>query len=142
MIETALLISSLLLWGFIHSFLASLKVKEFIKNKFGDLIFGYYRLFYNIFALISFFPIIGFMASLPDKKLYAIPLPWVVFSLIIQALSLVGLVIGLKQTGTLEFLGFNVLIGVPDTRRRALNKSGLYKYVRHPLYSAGLILLW
>lgn len=142
MSENALLISSLFLWGSVHSFLASLKIKEFIKKRFGNLASGYYRLAYNIIAVISFFPIIGLMAFLPDYKLYTIPMPWVAFTLIFQLSSSAVLAIGLKQTGTMEFLGLDVLVGVKDSEPHKLNKSGLYKFMRHPLYSAGLVLLW
>jgi protein-S-isoprenylcysteine O-methyltransferase Ste14 len=140
--ENVLLISSLFLWGFIHSILASLQIKAFIKNRFGQMVIRYYRLAYNIFAVISFSPIIGLMFILQDSKLYSIPMPWVTFPILVQLLSFYVLVIGLKQTGALGFLGLNVIIGISESEPQKLNNSGFYKYVRHPLYSAGILLLW
>jgi len=142
MTDSFLLILLLILWGLIHSILASLSLKFLIKNRFGEKVIRYYRLVYNIFAVVSFLPIIGLLIVLRDNQLYSIPKPWVVFPLLAQFLSLLFLVIGLKQTGALEFLGLHVFMGAIEPKPQSLNKSGLYKYVRHPLYSAGLILLW
>jgi len=137
--DTFLLISLLFLWCLIHSLLASLPIKFFIKNRFGDKVIRYYRMAYNIFAVVSFLPIIGLMIVLHDNQLYSIPKPWVVFPLIAQFISFLFLAIGLKETGALEFLGLHVLMGQLEPEHRVINISGLYKYVRHPLYSAGLV---
>jgi protein-S-isoprenylcysteine O-methyltransferase Ste14 len=66
----------------------------------------------------------------------------VAFFLLAQLIAMVILVVGLRQTGVLNFLGFNVFWGEPKNESQTLNTGGLYRYVRHPLYSAGMILLW
>ena len=142
MLNSFLLIALLFIWGIMHSIMASLPIKSFIKNKVGELASRYYRLVYNIFAVVSFLPILGFMLFLRDDQLYAIPKPWVFITLIVQVLSLAILTIGLKQTGAMEFLGLHVFVSEKELIPQSLNKSGLYKYVRHPLYSAGLVFLW
>jgi len=134
--------ASLLLWGIIHSVMASLWIKDFIRRRLGEHVFRYYRLFYNIFAGVSLLPILGLMVMLGDHQLYSIPKPWVVFFLFVQFLSLLALMIGLKQTGALEFLGLNVFIREDEPSSQNFSTRGLYKFVRHPLYSAGLVFLW
>jgi protein-S-isoprenylcysteine O-methyltransferase Ste14 len=97
---------------------------------------------YNIFAGVSFLPILGCLLVLGDYRLYTIPKPWVVFFLFVQVFSLLILLIGLKQTGALEFSGLNVFLGKNLAESQSMNTSGLYKIVRHPLYSAGFVLMW
>jgi len=142
MFNTFLLILLLFLWGSIHSILASLPIKKFIKDRYGEKLIRYYRLAYNSFAVVSFLPILGLMFVLRDIQLYSIPKPWVFIPMVVQIFSLIILTIGLKQTGALEFLGLHVFLDEKKPVPQSLNKSGLYKYVRHPLYSAGLVLLW
>ena len=94
------------------------------------------------FAEVNFLPIFGLMLFLRDDQLYAIPKPWVFITLIVQVLSMLILAIGFKQTGAMKFLGLHVIMGEKELILESLNKSGFYKYVRHPLYSAGLVFLW
>lgn len=140
--NTFLLILFLLIWGLFHSFLASMPVKRFIQNTFRRSVSRFYRLLYNIFALISFLPIVGLAMILPDTLLYSIQSPWVYFLLAIQFLSLAILTLGLIQTGILEFLGLKGLMGGEEHFPKGLCMNGLYKFVRHPLYSAGLLFMW
>jgi protein-S-isoprenylcysteine O-methyltransferase Ste14 len=46
------------------------------------------------------------------------------------------------QTDTLSFIGLRQLFQDPETTPAQLVTHGLYGYVRHPLYSAGLMVLW
>lgn len=101
----------------------------------------FYRFAYNLFSVISFAPILWLMAVLPDQVLYRISAPWVYFSLTGQVAAVVMLVIGVLQTGPLSFIGLRQLIEGKD-RTSELVTQGLYRWVRHPLYSAGLLFIW
>ena len=46
------------------------------------------------------------------------------------------------QTGPLDFAGFRQLFRLADDRPPGMVTGGLYRYVRHPLYSAGIVFLW
>ena len=140
--DSFILITPLFLWGLLHSIMASIWIKDLIRKRLGERVFRYYRLFYNIFAGVSFLPIIALMFILRDYQLYSIPKPWVFFFLFVQILSLLILVIGLKHTGALDFLGLNVIIRKNESESQSFTTRGLYKYVRHPLYSAGFVLMW
>jgi protein-S-isoprenylcysteine O-methyltransferase Ste14 len=134
------LIFAVLLWGLIHSLLASLKAKELVRRWFGDRARRFYRLGYNIFACISFLPVLALMFLISDRTLYFIQLPWSGLMVLGELLSVVALVIGFRQTDAWEFLGF-YQPGESDKPSR-LTTSGLYHYVRHPLYTAGLAFIW
>jgi protein-S-isoprenylcysteine O-methyltransferase Ste14 len=97
-----------------------------------------YRLLYNLFAVVSFLPILALAAMLPDQRLYAIPSPWVVISLAGQVLAVLALLAGVLQTGVWAFLGVQQLLQPASDQPPRLVVRGLYRWVRHPLYTAGL----
>ncbi|MDP2993879.1 MAG: isoprenylcysteine carboxylmethyltransferase family protein [Anaerolineales bacterium] len=134
------LILSVLLWGLLHSLLASLKAKELARRWLGDRPARFYRLGYNVFAGVSFLPVLAVMFLVSDRTLYLVPLPWLLFLVAGELLAVAVLVVGFLQTDAWEFLGLRQL-GESD-RPSKLTTSGLYHYVRHPLYAAGLAFIW
>jgi protein-S-isoprenylcysteine O-methyltransferase Ste14 len=53
------------------------------------------------------------------------------------------LLLGLLQTDVWSFLGFRQLLRPDsDDQPARLVLTGLYRWVRHPLYTAGLIFIW
>ena len=135
------LVLTILVWGFVHSLTASLGAKEWIKRTFGDGIMRYYRFGYNAFSALSLLPILWLMATLPDRVLYHVDAPWMYLMLTGQLLAMVMLVVGVLQTDTLSFIGLRQLFeGTERTPKLVIR--GLYRWVRHPLYSAGLLLIW
>ena len=132
---------AVLVWGIIHSITASLGVKAWIQRVLGDTGVRIYRLAYNLFSVISFLPILWLMIVLPDRTLYQIPAPWVYLSLAGQITSVVFLVVGVLQTDTLSFVGLRQLFEGSE-RPSKMVTHGLYRWVRHPLYTAGLLFIW
>lgn len=57
-------------------------------------------------------------------------------------MAVIALVAAFRQTDAWEFLGLCQLDGQKDERPATLNTFGLYRYVRHPLYTAGLAFIW
>ena len=137
-----IILLAVLLYGLIHSFLASLWMKAKAKHWFGRLADRSFRLFYNLFAFLTLLPVLALPVLLIDKLLYAIPFPWVVFTLLVQIISFAALVIGLMQTGIASFLGLRHLIQKSENEPPLLVVNGLYRWVRHPLYTAGLLFIW
>jgi protein-S-isoprenylcysteine O-methyltransferase Ste14 len=133
-------IISLLLWGVIHTLLASLGFKSFLAKSLGKTLMRGYRLTYNAFALISFLPTLYLVATLPDAPLYSVPAPVSYLMLLGQGLGLILLIVGVLQTDTLSFVGLRPLF--EEEIPNALVTNGLYRLVRHPLYTAGLLVLW
>ena len=134
------LVLSILAWGVVHSLLASLQVKELARRWFGRNGLRFYRLFYNAFAMVSFLPVLGVAALTPDRILYAVRFPWSVLMVLGEILAIAGLVAGVLKTGVWDFLGLQPFMGNKKPAR--LTITGLYHYVRHPLYAAGLALIW
>ena len=101
-----------------------------------------YRLAYNLFAGVSLLPVLALPVLLPDRALYRIPPPWSYLALAVQGLALLALLVGLWQTGVWSFLGLEQLRQPVGNGNPRLVVSGLYRWVRHPLYTAGLVFLW
>ncbi len=131
---------SLLLWSLFHSLLASLAFKSFSINALGKKLMRGYRLFYNLFSFISFLPILYLVATLPDAPLYSIPTPISYLMILGQGIGIVLLIVGVLQTDTLSFVGLRQLF--EEEKSSTLVTRGLYRFVRHPLYTAGLLILW
>jgi len=134
------LVLLVLLWGSVHSLLASLKAKELFLGWFGTKVMRFYRLFYNVLAVLSFIPVLVIAALTNSRTLYVVPFPWSGLMVLGEILAVAGLVIGFLQTNAWEFLGLRQL-GESDGPSQ-LQTSGLYRYVRHPLYATGLAFIW
>jgi len=132
---------AVLIWGVIHSLTASLKAKDWARRTLGDAGMRFYRFAYNIFSVISFAPILWLVAVLPDRVLYQIPAPWIYLLLAGQFAAIVLLLAGVLHTDTLSFVGLRQLFEAKE-RSSQLVTHGLYRWVRHPLYTAGLLFIW
>ncbi len=134
------LIFAIVLWGIVHSLLASTGVKALFRRTLGDGFMKFYRLFYNIFAVVSILPAVYLMLTLPDDPLYQVPAPFSAVMRVGQLLSVVLLFVAVLQTDLLSFVGLRQFVEEEKTGR--LIVTGLYRYVRHPLYTFSLLILW
>lgn len=141
-ISTLVLIFAIIVWGFVHSLLASLAAKARVRKWFGPGSDRWYRLAYNMFGILTFLPILGLLAMDPGQTIYVIPTPWSYLALAGQLLAIAALGIGLLQTGAWSFLGIEQLLVNSPVGEAQMVSGGLYRWVRHPLYSAGLVFIW
>jgi methanethiol S-methyltransferase len=135
------LILSIALWGLLHTLFASLRFKAFTRRMLGPTTDHVYRLCYNVFAGFSLLPVLALAALQPDRSLYTVRLPWSLLMYAGELLALLTLAFGFLQSHPLEFLGLQQLAST-TSETGGLITTGLYRYVRHPLYSAGLVLIW
>lgn len=123
----------------LHSFLASAWVKSRVQQFTGKY-FRYYRLFYNVIAVLTLVPILLYNAIVSSG-------PMVSSSLLLSVLEFGGLAfatygvilihLSFKQYSKREFLGFSL---PQEQTPEPLHKEGILQQVRHPLY-AGTILI-
>jgi protein-S-isoprenylcysteine O-methyltransferase Ste14 len=137
-----IVLAVVLFYGFVHSLFASLGVKARAERWWGERARRGYRLAYNIFAILSFVPVLALAAALPDRLLYTIPRPWSFATLALQGAAAVTILVGVLQTGVGSFLGVSQLFEPSGGSPPALVAHGLYRWVRHPLYTAGLVFIW
>jgi protein-S-isoprenylcysteine O-methyltransferase Ste14 len=134
------LILAVAVWGIVHSIMASLGFKDLLQRTFGDGFMKFYRLFYNVFSAVSFAPILYLMIVLPDRDLYQVSPPWSYLMLAGQGISVLMLFVAVLQTDALHFVGLRQIFD--SEKKGRLITSGLYRFVRHPLYTFGLLILW
>ena len=134
------------LYALIHSYLASIKVKEWFKKNFGDLI-AFYRLGYNIFALASFY-LIYELSPKPYLILYDLPNPYDLIILVPQFLALAGLFWAFKYICFKEFLGLSQVKRYFEKNYNSeldenltLQLEGPFRYTRHPVYFFSILIL-
>lgn len=132
------------LFGGLHSLLASLRAKMLAASWLGEAGRRGYRLFFNLSAVLSFAPILALVALLPDRRIYVIPLPWALLTGALQLAAALGLLVSVLQTHPLHFLGLEQLARPESAgdHPRELVVRGAYRYVRHPLYFFSLVILW
>ena len=127
----------------LHSMLASLAVKRRIAASYPDLI-PYYRLGFNILAGLLLLPILWLMLLHPGPMLWRWQGigAWLANGLALAALA--GFLQSLKSYDMQEFIGFRQLKF--HTRRvedqEHFHLSPFHRFVRHPWYFFGLLLIW
>ena len=146
-------ITAFILFAFLHSFLASFKIKSILAQRIGSAM-AFYRLAYNIIFLLLFFYLYESLPR-PDAELFELKFPWDIIILIPQFLSLAGII------WTFRYFSFSEFAGISQIKRRVagnfimgsdgdmqdegnsrdvfdekltLKIEGPYKVVRHPLY--------
>jgi protein-S-isoprenylcysteine O-methyltransferase Ste14 len=137
-----IILLAVVVYGFFHSLLATLGAKAKARQWLGTGTDRWYRLAYNFLGIVTFLPILGLVAAYPGERLYVIPVPWSYLTLAGQFIALVALGIGLLQTGIWSFLGFEQVLVDAPTSQPEMVTGGLYRWVRHPLYTAGLVFIW
>lgn len=143
MLSPLLILLACLVYGWVHSWMASLAFKGQARKLLGAPLFDrYYRLAYNLFSIVTILPLLALVGLLPDRFLYQIPFPWVLITLAGQGFAVLILLVGVLQTGAMEFIGLRQVFDPAPDENRQLVTEGLYRWVRHPLYTAGLIFIW
>lgn len=129
----------------LHSGLITNTVTLFLKQKFGDK-YRYYRIFYNIFAIITLIPVVIYTYSIRQSPFfhwegYLLPIRYVLL-----ATGLLILYDGSRHYDMLTFLGVKQ-IGEKVTHNLIntsgkIDSTGILGMIRHPFYSASILILW
>lgn len=134
---------SWILYGVIHSLLASDPVRQQVRRIFPRG-FRTYRLVYNLLATILLLPPLWLMVSYPGEPLWHWPslLHWVMNAAAVAAVA--GFAFSLRAYDNAEFLGLSQLACPPDDTGKVppMSLSAAHRFVRHPWYFYGLVILW
>lgn len=139
----ALLALSWLGYFSLHSALASLRIKGWVALHYPEWM-PLYRLGFNILAVLMLLPIFWLVARNPGPMLWAWQGlgAWLANGLALAAL--LGFMKSLNYCDTREFLGLRQWKSrtqrVED--QEGFHLSPFHRYVRHPWYSFGLVLIW
>lgn len=127
-------------YGLLHSLLASSWAKSITQRIWGGESRRYYRLVFNMLSLVLLLPVLAVPLFFPGRTIYQVPCPLAGVFVAGQALAVLVLLVGLMQTDPWHFLGLRQL--ADPSREPDLQIGGLYRWVRHPLYTAGLAFIW
>lgn len=144
-----LLVFFWLAYFFIHSALASLRVKRWFARRFPRNA-RFYRMGFNLVSLILLLPIVWQMYRAAGAVWWTWRgwQAWLANGLALAALA--GFVASLCHYDGKEFLGLRQMRAAPDTSdatgaledREAFRLSPYHRYVRHPWYFFSLLLIW
>lgn len=135
-------LAAVAIYGALHSLLASQRAKNAARRLLGPRSDRWYRVAFNVQAGLLFIPVLIVVAAFPGTVLYRMDVPWLILAVGVQLAAVITLGIGLLQTDALHFLGLRQLLAPDPDRPPKLVVSGLYRWVRHPLYTAGLAFIW
>ena len=132
-------------WGIyftIHSIWASTVFKDWI-IKYIPSLKRWYRIIYNIFAIVLLIPVLWIYKNLPKNDPFFEPV------MILKIIGYGGVVAGLylgkvgfNNYSLKEFTGFYQLNNHHEFHPTNLNTQSLNGIVRHPLYFAGIVIIW
>jgi len=128
------------LWALLHSLLADVRVKAWARGVIPG-VDRWYRLAFNAVALLTLLPVLALPAVLPDRLLYAAAAPLRLVLYGVQGLCVAAAALTVRMTGAARLFGLAQLAATLGPQP-LLVVSGPYRYVRHPLYAFGFILLW
>jgi protein-S-isoprenylcysteine O-methyltransferase Ste14 len=98
----------------------------------------FYRLFYTLFAAVTFFYIINIQVRIESPYLLSPAFRWTSYPLLLAGLVIMGICV---KKYFLSLSGIKSLVTLqPNTFD--LKVEGIHRYVRHPLYLGTFIAIW
>ncbi len=145
--DVLIILFSFILFAFLHTYLASNKIKKILAERYGSIV-AFYRLVYNLISIITFYFLYETVPH-PILIIYDLPYPFDFIILIPQFLSLAGIIWTLKYFDVREFLGINQIFrwfnkeydSKELDEKLTLNIRGPYKICRHPIYLFSILFL-
>ncbi len=132
----------IVLYGGLHSLLASNWAKAQAERLLGTFSQRGYRILYNMLGMALLLPLLGFVAAFPGRILYEISGVWRYLAIGGQIGAVVFLIVDLMSTNIRHFLGISQMMGNGNVEVPELVVTGPYRYVQHQLYAAGLLFIW
>ncbi len=143
--EYILLFILWILWCALHSLMISEVVVSGIRQKYGDR-YRYYRIFFNLVSVLTLIPVVIYSGSLQIDPFFTWSGAWrpVQFLLALGAIAL--FYAGSRHYDLRQFLGIRQVMehesrkGLTETG--GLDTSGILGVIRHPWYTAGILIVW
>lgn len=134
-----------IIWCALHSGMIWVIVTDNLKRRLGNN-FRFYRLFFNLTAIVTIIPVILYGRSLRSPVIFR----WEGFMIILQLLLFVMgiwlLIAGARHYDMLQFLGLRqIRTGASHgtlTAAGGLHTTGILRITRHPWYLGAILLLW
>lgn len=124
----------------LHSFFAGLwwkkKMESLMKGRFR-----FYRLFYTVFAFVSFGWVIAYQLSIPSPTVFSPHFLTTIAGAVIGLTGVLIMAVCIKKY-FFQLSGLKSLYLNDDAAANELIITGIHRYVRHPLYSGTFLFIW
>jgi protein-S-isoprenylcysteine O-methyltransferase Ste14 len=132
------------LWCILHSLLIARPVTDRLRVRLGRR-FGYYRLAYNAFSLATLAPLAALHWRLRGAPVVSYPGGWLALAVLMNGIAGALFALGARAYGLADFLGWRSALAAyrgTAPAAPAFSTRGVLRWVRHPWYLAGLLVLW
>ncbi|MBN2426706.1 MAG: DUF1295 domain-containing protein [Deltaproteobacteria bacterium] len=143
--EYIILIIFWVAWCALHSGMISQRFTIFLKQHLG-LRYRYYRLFFNLLAMVTLIPPVWYGIHLRKHLLWQVEGFWTLLRWGLLAVAVVLSIAGAMKYDLRQFLGLRQIMTGRSakalTASGQLDTTGILGITRHPWYLAALILVW
>jgi len=133
------------LWCALHSFLISQFVISRLRDMYGAR-FRYYRIFYNLFSAVTLVPVLVYSRSLGGDLFFVWSGVWRPVRLALTLSALALFYAGSRHYDLRQFLGLRQVAEYESRKSLSesggLDTSGILGVIRHPWYTAAIIMIW
>ncbi len=139
-LDLILIACAWLAYGALHSWLAATPVKAWVERQWPGA-WPSYRLLFNLLSVVLLLPVLWITLRYEGAVLWQVPsvIAWPAL-----AIAVAGFLWSMKWYDGATFLGWRQWrdrVG-PDGEGEAFRLSPMHRYVRHPWYTLGLLVLW
>lgn len=131
-------------WCLLHSLLISRSFTTMMKKVMGRK-YGYFRLGYSFFSLLSLLPVMYFQLNIEENVIFAWPWPWNFLKYGMYGAAFLLFYWGSRVYDLQYMLGIRQIHDMRHgnkTDGMAFSTEGILGYVRHPWYSGAILLIW
>ncbi|WP_340818228.1 isoprenylcysteine carboxylmethyltransferase family protein [Methanolobus sp. WCC4] len=139
-VSIIVLIFCLLGFAVIHSVLASLPVKRFIRRSLGSRADDLYMPVYNIIAVLTLIPLVYLLYKNPGPFIYIVPSPWRWF--MVGGQIIVAIIGPRALRDAPHRFKLKGQLSAPNTPEAGhLDIHGIYRWIRDPFLFSGLVFM-
>ncbi len=127
-----------ILYCLLHSIMATDRFKSFVQ-RIMKKDFRLFRLFYNLFAALSFIAIVVYQSAKQSSLLFKPVIFSITAGILIGMIGITIMAICISK----YFNGLSGLFTLPEKKQGAvLIISGIHQWIRHPLYLGTFLFIW
>ena len=143
--QIAILSGLWICWCTMHSLLIARRTVSGMKNILGER-FAYYRLYYNLFSLITLIPLLIYHSGIQETVYFDWPGFWLLLKLAMYIAAFMLFYGGYRVYDLQHVLGLKQIrefvAAGKKSKSMPFKTRGILEYVRHPWYTGGILLVW
>lgn len=132
-------------WCVLHSGMISISWTDYLQKRLGSK-FRFYRLFFNLTALLTLVPVVLFATSVRAQVIFA----WTgyarIFQLTLLCIAFLLLFLGGRHYDASQLIGIKQIRDGNSSKlisdKNEFDTSGILGITRHPWYLAVILLIW